>query len=257
MEYGIKKLYDVQIKAFSPQTIGGIAFDAGETILEFDEIDLSRLEETKTSKSARGGFNNQELVNWTSTTDVTFSISRGKFTPLSLAILTNANLFTQSANTECLIDIKETLITNSNKQITLSELPANDKIFIYNSLTNVKITNWTISNKTVTLSAAELEVIVRYQYDYNNAVKILEIGKQMFSGIMSLVGKTKLKDDETGAITSAIVTIPKLRIASSLSINFGNYIQPSVNNFYIVALPIIYDGQKGCVETITFLQEEI
>ena len=50
----------------------------------------------------------------------------------------------------------------------------------------------------------------------------------MFNGFLELEGKTRVKDDTSGLITTGIIKIPKLKLMSGLSIRLGAQANPVV-----------------------------
>jgi hypothetical protein len=64
--------------------------------------------------------------------------------------------------------------------------------------------------------------LVDYWYDYDNGYTTLTIGQALTRGYLSLIGKMRVKDDVTGRVTTGIISIPKLRLMSDLSIRVGS-----------------------------------
>jgi hypothetical protein len=52
-----------------------------------------------------------------------------------------------------------------------------------------------------------------------------------------LEAKTRLKDDATGEVVTGIIRIPKLKMASDLSIAIGSQGKPVLANFSAVGVP--------------------
>jgi hypothetical protein len=50
---------------------------------------------------------------------------------------------------------------------------------------------------------------------------VAEIGRRAFNGFLELEGKTRVKDDTSGQITTGIIKIPQLKLMSGLSIKLG------------------------------------
>ena len=67
---------------------------------------------------------------------------------------------------------------------------------------------------------------------------------------MELRGKTRLKDDKTGQTITGIISIPKLKLMSDLSIRLGRDVPPVAGNFNTVAFPI---GSKGNEKVMDFI----
>jgi len=57
-------------------------------------------------------------------------------------------------------------------------------------------------------------------------------------GFLELEGKTRVKDDTSGLITTGIIKIPKLKLMSGLSIKLGAQVNPVVGTFDAVGVPV-------------------
>ena len=82
------------------------------------------------------------------------------------------------------------------------------------------------------------DVIVTYRYNYLQGATVLKIGQQFTNGFLELEGKTRVKDDTSGLITTGIIKIPKLKLMSGLSIRLGTQANPVVGNFQAVGVPV-------------------
>ena len=74
---GMKEMYDINIRLNQPLEIGGRKYDINETILSFERADLAQVQESKEHKQARGGYNNNLLINWETDKEVSFAITHG------------------------------------------------------------------------------------------------------------------------------------------------------------------------------------
>ena len=129
--FGIKELYSVNLRTKSKIEINGVVFEENEPILTFDNIQLAPLSENKIRRSARGGKNNEELVYWENTTDVTFSLSEGVISKNGLAILSNSKLI-KKENEIFSCPFREELESNALGEIDTKYNINQDKpIFIY------------------------------------------------------------------------------------------------------------------------------
>ena len=57
MEFGLKELYDLTLKATFPIDMDGRTFEAGEVIARFDKIQIANFKEITARKSANGLIN--------------------------------------------------------------------------------------------------------------------------------------------------------------------------------------------------------
>ena len=100
------------------------------------------------------------------------------------------------------------------------------------------------------------DVIIDYEFEYNNNSNTMQIGKILTSGYVSLEGKTRVKDDVTGHTHTGIIKIPKLKLLSNISITLGRNAQPLVSMLKAVGVPIGDRSNKKIMEII-FLDDDI
>jgi hypothetical protein len=62
---------------------------------------------------------------------------------------------------------------------------------------------------------------MRYRYNYTNGATVAKIGQEYLEGFLELEGKTRVKDDTSGLITTGIIRIPQLKLMSGLSMKLG------------------------------------
>ena len=89
---GMKELYDINIRLNQPLQIGSRKYDINETILSFERADIAQINESKHHKTAKGGFNNNLLIDWEIDTQATFAITHGILSPTTWAVLSNSKL---------------------------------------------------------------------------------------------------------------------------------------------------------------------
>jgi hypothetical protein len=97
---------------------------------------------------------------------------------------------------------------------------------------------------------------MRYRYNYSNGAAVAIIGPQFTQGFLELEGKTRVKDDTSGLITTGIIKIPKLKLMSGLSMRLGAQANPVVGNFNAEGVPV-GSGRNSYVMEIYFLDEDI
>ena len=100
------------------------------------------------------------------------------------------------------------------------------------------------------------DVIVDYEYGYDNGADVSIIGEDIFEGFVSLEGRTRIKDDITGETHTVIIHIPKLKITSDFNLTLGQNAQPVVGKFTGVALPV---GERKNLKALEmyYLEEDI
>ena len=149
----------------------------------------------------------------------------------------NSKLLSIGENQIVRIAQRDELETDSNGIITLTHKPINSWIFVYNKETGEKLTNLSRINDTqIQTPLVYKDVIVDYEYGYDNGADVSLIGEDIFDGYVSLEGRGRIKDDVTGETHTAIIYIPKLKITSDFNLTLGSNAQPVVGKFSAVAL---------------------
>ena len=250
-----KSLEEVRLKATSNIEINGKSFEEGETICQFDKIQIGGLTELKDYVAARGGFDNRAHVFWETTRELKLNFSQGVFSNTHFALLNNANVIKVQQEEPILISITEELESNISGMVKPSKVPV-DQIFIYDKETGRKYTVARWPDNEFKLPAAYKEVIMTYRYAYQNGGSVAKIGQYALPGFLELEGKTRVKDDTSGLITTGIIKIPRLKLMSGLSIRLGAQANPVVGNFQAVGVPV-ESRYNSYVAEIDFLNNDI
>lgn len=249
-----KDLEEVSLKATYNIEIGDQIIEAGETIAYFDKIQLSTLSESNDYKTAHGGYGDATRVIWETTKEINFMFTQGIFSKEQFALMTNSKIIEGSNVSPIFIRQREYLESNENGQLICKFTPVQN-IFIYNRTDGTKLP-FTQNNNILTIENNYMNVIVDYEYEYNNIASIVQIGAKLFGGFVSLEGKTRVKDDITGNIVTGIIKIPKLRILSNLSMRLGSQASPIVGTFKAVGYPIGQHGSNYVME-FSYLYDDI
>ena len=286
---GMKELYDVSLRLNKPLEIGGETYNINESILTFKQVEISQIQEHKTDTLARGGHNNNPLVNWEVDKEVRFMISNGVLSPRSWALLSNSQLKnpknksvsiieelkTIEDDTYCYVDLKycpnsidgdwgiqpnpdkEPLPMGRRPELELKPLPPSLKkwIFCYDMETGKPINSYSIYCNRIFFKQFYRKVMIDYTFTYEDKIQVLEVGNRLFNGFLRLDGKMSVKDEKSGEVSTAILEIPKIKLSSSLAIRLGkNYDSSTVSDFYFVGYP---NEKEGTVANITFLDKEL
>ena len=78
-EFGLRELYSVKLKSTYPIEINGRNFEVGETVVDFDKIQLANFNEIRKYVTANGGYENRTQVIWESTQAISFTFCRFPF----------------------------------------------------------------------------------------------------------------------------------------------------------------------------------
>lgn len=290
---GMKEMYDINIRLNQPLEIGGRKYDINETILSFERADIAQVQENKGHKQARGGYNNNLLIDWEVDKEATFAITHGILSPTTWAVLSNSKLNKKGAKS---ISYKEQLdvieddkcwyadlkfIPNhvdgkwglqgnpENEQMPMGRRewlplkplpPQPDKfMFCYDMETGNRIMKFEVLGNRVIFRGEHRKVMVDYTFDYIDNILQLDVGNRLFNGFLNLTAKVTTKDFFSGEPKTAILEIPRLKINSSLAMKLGTtYDQPVVSDFYFTGYPL--EGQKAELNSIcklTFLNTEL
>ena len=256
-EFGLQELYSVQIKSTYPIEIKGKEIAAGEVIAAFDKVQIANFSEIHKEVAAQGGYQNRKLVIWNRTEGVNLIFTKGIFSKTQFALMNNSRLISLNENQRIRIAQRDELETDSEGKITLTHVPIDSWIFVYNKETGEKLTGLSmIDEKTLQTSLVYKDVIVDYEYGYDNGIDVSFIGEDIFEGYVTLEGRTRIKDDVTGETHTAIIYIPKLKITSDFNLTLGQNAQPVVGKFSGTALSVGKEKQLRALE-IYFLDEDI
>ena len=256
-EFGMQELYFVQLKSTYPIEIEGKEIAAGEVIAAFDKIQIANFKDIHKEAAAQGGYQNRKLVIWNRTEGVDLTFMQGVFSKTQLALMNNARLINLKENQVIRIAQRDELETDDEGKITLTHVPIDSWIFVYNKETGEKLTGLSmVDEKTLQTSLVYTNVIVDYEYGYDNGIDVSFIGEDIFEGYVTLEGRTRIKDDLTGQTHTAIIYIPKLKITSDFNLTLGQNAQPIVGKFTGTALSIGNAKQSRALE-IYYLEEDI
>ena len=231
-----KTLEEVHLKATYNMRIGDKEFEEGETIALFNKIQISNLTEFKDFVAATGGFDNRGHVFWERTQSLQLNFSQGVFSNTQFAILNNAHVFNMQEGEPILVTTIERTETSREGFFTMQK-PLAGLMFVYNEETGEKCP-WRYYQNHYIVDVFNTNIVIIYQYDYTNGATVLRIGQKFLNGFVSLEGKTRVKDDTSGLITTGIIRIPKLKLMSGLSIRLGAQASPVVGNFSAVGVPV-------------------
>ena len=254
-ELGFKELYEVSLKSTSNIEVNGVQIEPGETIASFDRIQIANFQEIKNIASANGGWDNRAHIYWETTKEIKINFTQGVFSKIQLALMSNCQLVENEGEQIIPINVRQEYESDDRGKIVIGRT-LREPIFVYDKNTGKKITGWTATTDSILLNEAYKSVVVDYWYDYDNGCVTMTVGRPLTRGYLSLTGKIKVKDSVTGKVTTGIITIPKLRLMSDLSMRVGSDAIPQVGRLDAVAVPEGVRGQQKVME-LTFLNDDI
>lgn len=250
--FGVKELYGVTLKCTSNMEVNEEWFEEGEPLIFFDKIQIAYLDEQKRRTAAKGGYGNQTLVKWEDTIGMGIQLSEGVISKIGMSILSNSKILSQDKN-NILISYTETLESEKTEEgyvLNLRYVPTK-KPYVYRN--GIKIKDFQCgksdSNAKILINGvndeAEIEppvYTVYYEYKYQDEAESLCIGKRLVRGFLSLTGRMRLKDDQSGKETTCLIEIPKVELMSDLTMRLGNGASPYIYGFNLQAHPV---GERG------------
>ena len=254
-ELNFKELYSVSLKATQIIEVGGTRIEPGETIASFDKIQIANFQEIKSVVSANGGYGNSALIYWDSTKELKISFAQGVFSKTQFALMNNISLIQNEGNETIPVSTRKEYESDKDGVVYTGRV-LREPIFVYDKNTGEKLTDWTYLAQSIYLKQPYREVVIDYWFDYYNGFTKFKVGRPLTNGYLSLTGKMRVKDDTTGKVVTGIISIPKLRLMSDLSIRVGSDAIPQVGRLDAVAVPEGARGQSKVMEII-FLNDDI
>jgi len=256
-EFGMQELYFVQLKSTYPIEIKGKQIAAGEVVAAFDKIQIANFKDIHREVSSQGGYQNRKLLIWNRTEGVDLVFTQGIFSKTQFGLMNNSRLLSTDEDQLIHISQRDELETNKSGIITLTHKPIGNWIFVYNKETGEKLTGLKMISPTeIQTPLVYKDVIVDYEYGYDNGANVSVIGEELFDGFLSLEGRSRIKDDVTGEVHTVIIKIPKLKITSSFNLVLGTNAQPVVGKFSGTAMSV--GERKDCKALeIYFLEDDI
>ena len=256
-EFGLKELYDLTLKATYPIDIAGRRFETGEVIARFDKIQIANFKEIVSRVSANGGYANQARVIWEDPKEIQLSFSQGIFSATQFALLSNARLINEKSQEPIYVPSHFVGESDEDGKIEVNHKNIKD-VFVYNARTHEKITPKSIDleNGEIVIDKEYCDVEIDFNYGYTDGATICTIGQKLIEGYLQLEGKSRVKDDITGKVRTAILRIPRLKLVSDLSMRLGREATPVLANFNAVGLPMSGKGSRAIMEML-FLNDDI
>ena len=115
MKFGVREICDVVLRAKSTMKIGNKVFYKNESVLYFDTLKTSVLENATNTVYAQGGRGNARLIAWEGEKTITFTMEDALISPMGLSVLTGAGLVKAEEKS---IIVHKTEITNKVKKIS-------------------------------------------------------------------------------------------------------------------------------------------
>jgi len=283
--FGVKELYEVVLKAKVPMQFGARRLEEGEPVLYFENVNISLLSERNSPVMARGGWSNMPRVIWEDRSEVTFSLTEGVMSSISMGILLSANMTEKQKGISLAVPVREgpfELDDNNGFYLNHTPIfPPQKKIFIYEYERDVgqrkvygKIDNELSHDNPLTgehepyvkiyddkeckiEADATKHYVVDYYYEYKDEALIYLIQKERFNGLFTLEGKFYSKDENEGIKYTNLIYMPKVRVVSDINLRLGERADPTTSVFNIVGMPEKTDDSNNLIVRITRLNKDI
>lgn len=253
-QFSFKDFENVLIKSTYDIETGARTIKEGEVIARFDKIQIAGLHEVKDYVAAHGGYGDRNLVYWETTKQLDLTFSQGVFSKEQLSVMQNSKLYHIENETGVELAEYEEVESDENGIATLKYIPVRD-LFVYLKETGAPVT-FTQNENKITINDSFKDLIVTYVHIYQSGAKICKVGQRFLNGFVSLEGRTRVKDDETGKVVTGIIKIPKLKLMSDLSIKLGTQASPVTGTFRGAGIPV-ESGRNSYVSEICFLEDDI
>lgn len=132
-------------------------------------------------------------------------------------------------------------------------------IFCYDQETGKRIENFQIYQNRLFFQESYRNIMIDYTFNYEDKIKVIEVGNRLFNGFLRLDGKMSVKDEKSGVVSTALLELPKIKLSSSLSMRLGkNYNSSTVSDFYFVGYPDESKRREDqATAYITFIDNEL
>lgn len=231
-------------------------------------------------------------INWETDKEMSFAITHGVLTQTSWSLLSNSMLkepkqksvqmFETLCCTEdgnyCYTDLQycpnnceglgaqpnpdfEPLPMGRRPELLLKPLPSSKTkwVFCYNAETGNRIRDFEIFHNRIFFKSDYRKVMVDYTFNYEDKIKVIEVGNRLINGFLRLSGKMSVKDQNSGQVSTAILEMPKIKLSSSLSIHLGKgYDTSTVSDFFFTGYADeSRRREERSLAYITFLDKEL
>lgn len=252
--FGMKELYGVTLKTTSILEINGEIYEEDEPILSFENIQIGSFDEIKDRRIASGGVGNTTRIIWNDTKGMNIQISEGIVSRTGLSLISNSKIFKRAGALK--VPYNEILESEKDEDgnyiLNLRYPLASSKPYVRRNgekITDIDFGNFDGKGKILVKNVddeAEIEppvYIVYYDYIYEGNQSNMVIGQRAVRGaFLSLTGRMRVKDDQTGKEVTCLVTFPKVELISDLTLRLGEGVTPYVYGFHLLAHPV---GERG------------
>lgn len=285
--FGVKELYEVVLRAKVPMQFGSRFIEEGEPVLYFENISMAAISEKNNTIMARGGWANMPRVIWEDRSEVSFYMSEGVMSSISMSVLLSANVTSEKqqdlpmyipkregpfeliekevdGQTYNVLYITHKPIYYPEKKIFIFEYSrdvAQKKVYGKPLEVNDPLGRTCLAifeDKELKQNADnDKEYLVDYYYEYGDEALIYVVQKERFNGLFTLEGKFYSKDENEGLNYTNIIYMPKVRVVSDINLRLGERADPAVSTFNIIGLPENVGGnKKSLIMEITRLNSD-
>ena len=277
-KFGVKELYEVNLRAKAPMHFGVRYIEADEPVLSFKNIKMAALTEHDNPIMARGGWANMPRVIWDDRSEVQFNMTEGVMSSVSMSILMACSVLEKTEETIIVPKREGPFGLDENSRYCLEHWPVDYKkrktfIFEYErDMAQKKIYGKKIPGIISSLTGEEKACIefyedkeltklaettksylVDYGYEYKDNALIYLLNKERFTGLFSLEGKFYTKDENDGLNYTNLIYMPKVRVVSDINLRLGERADPAISVFTIIGMPEKTEDSDRMIMKITRL----
>lgn len=264
--FGIKELYDVEIKFKNLLEVDNKVYEPGETLIRFNKLSIASFMQQKETTEYSGGQNDLPLVFSEFDGEFQLNFSNGLTNLLSWALISNSKIKNVSESISIYETLEQTLEDNylyvdlkftpnadqfmlaAQENPQLEPLPMgrrnelklkplnknpNKFFFVYDeNMVKIEPEDYSILSNRIYFNKSYEKVYINYTSDFN--CKKIECGDRLNNLFYSLTAKTTLKLEENGETKTLVIKMPKIKIFSNLNFTLGeNLSNPTACNFSI------------------------
>jgi hypothetical protein len=257
--FGMKELYSAVFKATVSMRVGEYVYEPGETILSFDDIQLSNISEPTKIATASGGKGNKARIMWEEHDPMQMQFNNGLISEMGLVFLTNAKLLESPTNESAYLSKREEIILDASGVGTLDKTCIiTEPHFVYDISSGISKITGTFSSTEIDcgLANANKEVLVHYTYEYEGDLNVVVIDENRISEYLSFEGRYYITPDR-GVNETGIIVMPKVKIISNLNLQLGSKATPIIHVFNVIAMPGRTPNSSSATMEMMQLPEDI
>ena len=261
MQFGIREVCDVFVKAKTTGKVGNLDVVAGQPVCHFDSLKTSTVEGASTTVYAQGGKGNPRLMAWEGERTLTFTMEDALISKTGIALLTGAGLITTKGADGTKVLKKHVTVTGTASSASAMKLDDADITLIYDDTTGTMadVSDYPIYISLLDVNGDATEFVKGETVDGKNFTGIfvnggkylvdgytevgtgeelsqIDIEPDKFGGNYYFEGSTLFKNKD-GKDLPAEFIIPNGKIQSNFTFTMASSGDPSTFTYTVDAFP--------------------